>query len=35
MTDLRYAPTVFGLDALWLGVNAVLCVAMARVALRR
>jgi len=35
MTDIRHVPNVFGLDAIWLLVNAAICVALARIALRR
>jgi len=35
MTAIHYVPAVFGLGALWLIVNAVACVGIARLALRR
>jgi serine protease len=35
MMDLRHVPNVFALDAIWLVVNAAICIAIARVALRR
>jgi serine protease len=33
--DIRYVPNVFGLDAIWLALNAVICIALARMALRK
>jgi serine protease len=35
MMDIRYVPNLLALDGLWLVVNALLCLALARVALRR
>jgi serine protease len=35
MTKLHYVPLGFGLASIWLGVNAVVCVLLARLALRR
>jgi len=35
MTTLHYVPHAFGLASIWLGVNAVVCVLLARLALRR
>ena len=35
MTTLSYVPSVFGLGSIWLVVNAVACVLLARLALRR
>lgn len=35
MTELHYVPGVFGLGGIWLAVNAVACVLLARLALRR
>ena len=34
-TDLRWMPIVFGFDQVWLGLNALVCIALARVAIRR
>jgi len=33
--QLHYVPGVFGLASMWLAVNAVACVLLARLALRR
>jgi serine protease len=35
LTAVHYVPSVFGLASIWLVVNAVVCVALARIALRR
>jgi serine protease len=35
MLTLHYVPGVFGLASMWLGLNAVVCVLLARLALRR
>jgi serine protease len=35
MTTLHYVPHAFGLASIWLGVNAIVCVLLARLALRR
>ncbi len=35
MITLHYVPGIFGLASIWLGVNAVACVLLARLALRR
>jgi serine protease len=35
MMTLHYVPGVFGLASMWLGLNAVVCVLLARLALRR
>jgi serine protease len=35
MTQLHYVPGVFGLASMWLALNAVVCVLIARLALRR
>ncbi len=35
MTTLSYVPSVFGLGSIWLVVNAIACVLLARLALRR
>jgi serine protease len=35
VTDIRGVPNVFGLDAIWLLLNAAICVFLARVALRK
>ncbi|MBV8762591.1 MAG: peptidase S8 [Deltaproteobacteria bacterium] len=35
MTAVHYVPAVFGLGAIWLAVNAIACVGIARMALRR
>ncbi len=34
-TDLRWVPSVFVLDQLWLAANALLCIALAKTAIRR
>jgi serine protease len=34
-TDLRWLPAVFGFDQVWLALNALICIALARVAIRR
>ena len=35
MTTVQWMPSVFGLESIWLAVNAVACVLLARLALRR
>jgi serine protease len=35
MTSVQYMPSAFGLESMWLILNAVICLALARVALRR
>jgi serine protease len=35
MMDIRYVPGTFGLDAIWLVLNAAICVLLARLALRK
>jgi len=35
MTSVQWMPSVFGLESIWLAVNAVACVLLARLALRR
>ncbi len=35
MMQLHYVPGVFGLASMWLGLNAIVCVLLARLALRR
>jgi hypothetical protein len=35
MTSRHYVPSVFGLASIWLAVNAIVCVLLARLALRR
>ncbi len=35
MTSVHYMPSVFGLESIWLAANAVACVLLARLALRR
>ncbi len=35
MTQLHYVPHAFGLASIWLVANAIACLALARVALRR
>lgn len=35
VTGLTYMPAMFGFETLWLGVNAIVCVLLARAALRR
>ena len=35
MTTVHYVPAVFGLGAIWLAVNALACIGIARLALRR
>jgi hypothetical protein len=35
MTTVHYVPHAFGLASIWLVVNALACIALARVALRR
>jgi serine protease len=35
MMSLHYVPGVFGLASMWLGLNAIVCVLLARLALRR
>jgi len=35
MTQLHYVPLGFGLASMWLALNAVACVLIARLALRR
>jgi hypothetical protein len=35
LMSLHYVPSVFGLASIWLVVNAVACIALARLALRR
>jgi serine protease len=35
MFALHYVPSVFGLPAIWLAVNAIVCIGLARAALRR
>ena len=35
MTTIHYMPAAFGLGVLWLAVNALVCVGLARLALRR
>lgn len=35
MTSVQYMPSVFGLESIWLAANAVACVLLARLALRR
>jgi hypothetical protein len=35
LTAVHYVPSIFGLASIWLVVNAIACVALARLALRR
>ena len=35
MSTLHYVPHAFGLGAIWLAVNALACLGLARIALRR
>jgi len=35
MTQLHYVPALFGVGSLWLGLNAAVCLGLARLALRR
>ncbi len=35
LTQLHYVPHAFGFATLWLGINALVCLALARIALRR
>src|SRR5690606_1058469 len=35
LTDIKWMPAAFGLESIWLAVNAIACVVLARLALRR
>ena len=35
MAPLRYVPSMFGLGAIWLAVNSLICLVLANLALRK